>query len=139
LESLPKNEIPYLFPGEGLDCKGLTVFDYAVKKNMTSVVGRLLNLMTSADHKGLLYCHIIERNLALLVKMGMDLNNYFKSEMVYYEIENPAYPQYHKLGEEFEIPSNAENIQEIISDYKGTVEYHLDKIGLNGKQEDGET
>ena len=92
LESLPKNEIPYLLPGDGFDCKGLSIFDYAVKKRMTSVVGRLLNLMVSSDRKGLLYGHIVERNIAQLVKMGIDLKSYFGSEMVYYEIDNPLFP-----------------------------------------------
>lgn len=83
LETLPKNEVPYLFPGEGIDCKGLTVFDLAVKKRMISVVTRLLNLMISCDTKGLLYGHLIERNFAALVKMGLDLKGYFGSQMVF--------------------------------------------------------
>ena len=113
LESLPKNDIPYLFPGDGFDCKGVTVFDYAVKKRMTSVVGKFLSLMVSSDKKGLLYGQIVERNLPSLVKMGIDLKGYFSSEMVYYEIENPFYPQYSLVGEEYTKQCNADSIQEI--------------------------
>lgn len=128
LEMLPKNEIPYLFPGEGYDCKGQTVFDQAVKKRMISVVGKFLNLMVLSDVKGLLYSHIIERNVPALVKMGIDLKSYFSSEMVLYEIENPTYPQYHKSGEIFEVQSNASTIQQVINDYKTTIGDVLDNL-----------
>ena len=62
---------------------------------MNNVAERLVYLMISCDHSGLLYYDIIDRNVEKMLMMGIDLKIYFASNICFHKIESPFYPLYH--------------------------------------------
>ena len=86
---------------------------------LSSTVKRLLDLLIRTDPRGLLYQEEIDRNLFTLLDMGLDLKNYFNSQMGIYKIDNDYsdFPDYHGDGKLLAVPCNLKSIPEIHYSY----------------------
>lgn len=84
--------------------------------------------MILQDEKGILYNHIIERNLEKLFQSGIDLKPYFNCNMPFVKIEGTnTFKEYDEDSTEIVVPANVDNIQEILMNYDKIIGCNLNQ------------
>ena len=74
----------------------------------------MLNLMLNNDSSGLVYQHIIERNLNRITSIGIDLACYYASSMTIHTIPYSVdFVQFHTNDQEYYIPVNFEKAERV--------------------------
>jgi hypothetical protein len=64
--------------------KNQTLFDIIVENQDTQLIESFLKIMISQDKSGFLYNEILERNLNKMIEYGIDLINYFQSQIYFH-------------------------------------------------------
>ena len=98
--------MPYLMVK---DKHGLTPLEKSVKDNDVQISNNLLDLLMKGDKKGLLYSEHVTPKLFHLKKLGIDLKNFFNSQIAYHKVDgnNKNFDAYHS-NSEYKIASSNE-------------------------------
>ena len=125
LEVTQPGQIPYIFFKNGDDCEGKTVFDIVVKAREVFCIQKLINVMLNNEHIGILYNTIIDMNLDSLLKLGIDMRQYFESAMAFKKLEG-YFPLYHVNPASIVFGGKHNTIKEILTDYHNFIEKQID-------------
>ena len=96
------------------DYNGCTPLDIAIAKNNTKAVNQLLLILVKYQNHPL-FNWIVDKNVKSLLKMNIQLSEYFRTSLPWFKIESTKIKDTCKYAEAAILISNANNLYDLIS------------------------